>query len=586
MTDVSANPDRDFVPRDRSAAVYESADDKSGVSMIEHYWQLVRENKFLIAGIVALALAIGLIATLLQTPKYRASARIEIAQILDNVADVEGVPVETGGVGNRTYLPTQYQLLESRSLASRVVRELNLASDQQFLDAFDIAPSSSGRIEDRLAGVLLANVAIVPVIDSSLVDIVFVSPDPAVSAKVANGWASAYIADSMDRRFGATIEAREFLEDRLAQVRERLEDAEKELIEYSSNRDMITITTSSSDSDSAGTVTQTLIAEDLQTANQALAAATASRIAAESALAASDPRDTRTENSTLSTLRQNQAELRTRLAEASSRFGENYPPIRAMRAQLAQLESEVAVEEQRSQQSVSSDYQEALGTERRLRERVADLRNRYLQQRQDSVQYNILQRDVDTNRELYAGLLQRFREIGVVGVGENNVAIVDEARAPASAFEPNWMFNLLNSILIGIIVAALVILIYEQLNQSLRDPHEVEKRLGLPLLSAIPKTAQADLMDDIQHSTTELYESYFSLTSMLAQRHAGTLPKSIMVTSARPGEGKSLSSVALSYLLARKGKRILLIDSDLRHSGINKYISYACLLYTSPSPRD
>lgn len=295
MTDVSANPDRDFVSRDRSAAVYESADDKSGVSMIEHYWQLVRENKFLIAGIVALALAIGLIATLLQTPKYRASARIEIAQILDNVADVEGVPVETGGVGNRTYLPTQYQLLESRSLASRVVRELNLASDQQFLDAFDIAPSSSGRIEDRLAGVLLANVAIVPVIDSSLVDIVFVSPDPAVSAKVANGWASAYIADSMDRRFGATIEAREFLEDRLAQVRERLEDAEKELIEYSSNRDMITITTSSSDSDSAGTVTQTLIAEDLQTANQALAAATASRIAAESALAASDPRDTRTE---------------------------------------------------------------------------------------------------------------------------------------------------------------------------------------------------------------------------------------------------------------------------------------------------
>lgn len=208
-----------------------------------------------------------------------------------------------------------------------------------------------------------------------------------------------------------------------------------------------------------------------------------------------------------------------------------------------------------------------------MRQQVAELQDELISQRQDSVQYNILEREVDTNRELYSGLLQRYREIGVVGVGESNILIVDPARPARAPFSPSLPLNLAISLLVGLVVIAGGVYLYDLLNQSLRNPEQVRERLGLELLGSIPRTPEDSLVEDLAQSYTPLYESYFSFSSALANANGGRAPRSTMLTSSRAGEGKSLSSVALAYLLGRQGKRVLLIDADLRNTGMAKYLS-------------
>lgn len=549
-------------------------DDDTLSLSLEKYVDILRNNKLAIAGVLALCLALGLAAALLATPQFRSTARVEIGLAEQNVTNVEGLQ-DDAVFADRAYLPTQYELLESRSLALRVVRELDLRQDEEFLSAFGVAASARADEEDAIVGILLRNVEIAPVTGSFLVDISFSSPSPQVSAKIANAWAQGYIEEDLSRRFGATIEARDFLEERLEQTRLRLEEAERELITYATDQELITINQGSDDSDSQGTASQTLVATELAALNRELIAATAERIAAESALASRSGATAGLEpgqsSSVTSALRARRAELQVELAELTSRFEDDYPPVQALRAQLQQLETAIEAEQAGSLNLLRANLAEARSREGRLQTQVDRLEGELIAQRRDSVEYNILQREVDTNRELYAGLLQRFREIGVIGVGESNILIVDQAIEPKAPYSPSIIKNLAIAFVVGLLLVAAGVYLYDLLNQSLRNPNQVKQRLGLELLASIPTTPEASIVDDLSQSYTAIYESYFSLTAALANVNGGAVPRSTMITSSRAGEGKSLSSAALAYLLSRQKKRVLLIDCDLRNSGSGKY---------------
>lgn len=539
------------------------------VPAAERIWQVVKNNKLLIAGLIAASLIIGILATMLMTPKYQASARIEISRVETNVTAVEGVETQDQ-VLDAQYYETQYELLRARSLAEQVVREGNLATDEQFLAAFEPEDLDQDPVK-QLAKILLENVSISPVGTSNLVDIRFTSPDPALSARIANLWAQEYIASNLARRFGATTEARQFLEGRLEQLRGRLEEAERELITYAADRDLFTVD-APEDGNSDDTAAQTLVASDLQTLNSALAEATTERIAAQSALTGSGTALAPEDSAAIQPLRQRRAELAAERAQLRATAGEQYPTVRALTEQIAQLDEEIAKAEARSGGAVRARYRQALETEQRLRDRVNELRAEFVGQRRDSVQYNILQREVDTNRSLYAALLQRYREIGVAGVGENNIALVDAAEVPTVPTEPNLPRNLLLSLLLGAAAAGGIILLREKLDQSLRDPAEVPEVLGIPLLGSIPRVTDETVDEALNSKHSELYEAYFNLFTNLGFLSETGVPKYLMMGSTRPAEGKSLSSVALADILSDRGKRVLLLDADMRHSGLSKYL--------------
>ena len=284
---------------------------------LERYWRQALLLKFWIMGIIAAGLFAGLLVTLLSTELYRATARIEISRTVENVTETTPLEIEGRG-GEIQFFNTQYELLKSRFLADRVIDAGNLARDEAFLAAFDFEEGAAPSPR-MLQGLLRSNVTVTPVPQSALVDVSFSSPSPTVSANIANLWAEEFLSANYDKRFGANIEARDFLEEQIAELRERLAMSERELIDYATNNGIV-ILNSGGEGEGSQTASQTLIGSELTALSGALAEATTQRIAAESALRAG-ARTGAAGTAGTSGLRAQLASLEAQLAELRSRFG-------------------------------------------------------------------------------------------------------------------------------------------------------------------------------------------------------------------------------------------------------------------------
>ena len=558
------------------ADVHAAAPDRGifSLELIERYWREAKRRKWLIAAIMTGFVIAALILTLLMTPVYTATTRIEISRAQENVTNVQGLESEEVGQSLEFY-QTQYSLLEARSLAARVARELNLASDPAFVNAYGLedgagmeaAATREDRM-DRVIDILGANVEVDPIRGSSLVDISFTSPDAALAAKIANAWASQFTEAALDRRFASTNDARDYLEEQLGVLRERLEKSEKDLVNYAANKRIIALSTSEG-ADGATRTEQTLAASDLEALNGQLVDATAARIAAESNLRAGGGATTSLlGNSAINGLRQQRALLAAEYARMLQKFEPGYPAAEALKTQLEALEKSIAQEEARVTSNVARDFRQAAAREADLRERVEALKNELISQRRDSIQYAIYQREVDTNRELYDALLQRFKEIGVAGVGSNNIAVVDRADVPNGPSSPNIILNLLLAIIVGGFVSGILVVGLDLADQTVRDPQDVDRLLGLPLLGSIPTNRDGNLAEQVRDRKTELAEAYLSIKTSLSFLTEHGVPRALMLTSTGPNEGKSISSLALAQILGRSGQKVVLVDADMRNPSV------------------
>jgi len=551
-------------------------------------WHIALRWRWLILGIILGTIVVGLIVSLLATPQYTATVRIEISREQKNVTNVAGLDSQDVGRDLEFY-QTQYSLLHSRSLAERVVRKLRLTEDEGFFIASGARPSGlwlldnqAGRSLDAAARkkrevlaveVLLERISISPIRGSALIDISYTSSSPVLSALIANSWTNQFIAQSMDRRFASTADARKFLENRLSDLRLRLEKSERDLVNYARVKSIIALGKTQT-TDGRTQVERTLASSDLEALNGALVEATAERIAAESKARGSNngASSSALSNVTISQLRQKRAEIGSEYAKLMVQFEPSYPAARALAQQIAALDSSIAREEERVSTGRRAEYAEAMLRETDLRARVELLKNRINLQQSDSIQYNIYQREADTNRELYDGLLQRYKEIGVAGVGANNISIVDPATAPDNPSSPNLPLNLAAALLLGIIFAALTTLAITQIDEGLRDPSQVNRLLLVPFLGSVPDLGDEDGIGQIKDTKSLLTEAYLSIRSNLAFSTDHGMPRSFMVTSTRPSEGKSTSSLALAIVLARTGKNVLLLDADMRSPSQHSFL--------------
>ena len=544
--------------------------------LLVQYFQAVKRHRLLIGAIILACLAAGVVITLLTEPKYTATSTIEISRQQQNVVNVEGVQPEEAGQ-NAEFYQTQYGLLQSRSLSDRVVRDLNLAANPDFFAAFGIEFAEGADavpLEERrriATSVLLGNIEIVPIRGSGLVDLAFTSTSPSLSERVANSWADEFIASDQDRRFASTLGARETLERRLAELRERLEESERELVTYARNREIVNV---SSERGGAGEPAQerSLVSAELEALNDALSAATARRIAA-AGRSSSGPIESGGNDSTLQALRQSKALAEAEYAQLLTQFEPGYPAARAIKNRIDEIQRNIRQEEQRLRGSVQAQYQQALAEERGLQERVERAKGRLLQQQSDRIQYNIFQRDADTNRELYDALLQRYKEIGVAGVGTNSIAIVDRAELPTSPSSPNLLINLLLAVFAGGVLSALAVVAAEQIDQSVNSPEDIKSRLGLPVLAAVPRSEE-DLFENLSDPKSDISESYAAARTSLALSTARGLPRSLLLTSTRPAEGKTTSAIAIASSIARLGKKVLILDGDMRNPSIHRRFGF------------
>ena len=559
----------------------------SGPSILEHYLRVARRWRWVIAGAILGSVLLGVVVTLLMTPQYTAVSTIEISREADQVTNIEGVERETS-VADQEFYQTQYGLLRARSLAERVAAELGVVDRPEFFEmfrsdgaddpAFEISNGryrAEGRAERQreAAKILLDQVGINPTRLSRLVDISFTSPDAQFSAQVANAWAENFIEINLERKVQSTSYGRTALQRQLAEYKDRLDESQRQLVTYASNQEIINLP-SQAVGDGSTTQERSIVVDNLAALNSALNEATADRIAAEARFRQAGGSGSSAEalsNYAINNLRQKRAELESEYQELMVRFEPGYPQAQSLQSRIGELSRAIEREESRVSASVQAEYRQALAREQALQQRVSALKNDYLDLRRRSIQYNIFQQEVDTNRALYDGLLQRFKEIGVAaGVGVNNIAIVDTAAVPEFPSSPQLLLNLAISILAGLGLGAALAFALEQLDEAIADPSEVEHRLGLPLLGSVPKVDDGGTpRDALLDRKSELVDAYIAVQTNLAFTTERGVPRSFSVTSTRPAEGKSTTSLALATMLARSGKRVILIDGDMRSPSVH-----------------
>lgn len=560
----------------------------SETPLIRQYWRIANRWRWVILGIVAACAITGLIITLLMTPQYTATVQIEISREGNQVTNFQGVERNNSQVDQEFY-QTQYGLLKSRSLSERVATQLQLTDDPRFFEMFGAEKKSErafARINNRytadgratrlrIAGELLRNnVDISPARLSRLVDIFFTSPNATFSARVANAWADAYIQTNLERKSQATSYGRNLLQRQLGQAKERLDESQRQLVNYASQQQIINLPTQSGSTNGPTTSERSIVADDLATLNAALSQAVTERIQAEARYQQAGRAGASTEalrNSAISALRQQRAELAANYQKLMVQFEPEYPAARALKAQIDQLDRSIAREESRVSGSQLADYREAQAREDALKTRVDQLKSSYLDLRRRSIQYNIYQQEVDTNRALYDGLLQRYKEIGVAGgVGINNISVVDAADVPQKPSRPRLLLNLAIALLAGLGLGVLVAFGLEQMDEAIADPAEIERQFDLPLLGSVPKVSDGrDPRDVLLDRKSDMVDAYLAVQTNLGFTTAHGIPRSFAVTSTRPGEGKSTTALSLATMLSRAQRRVILVDGDMRSPSVH-----------------
>ena len=551
-------------------------------SALRHYWRILYKRRYLILALTALGIATGIFISMMTRPEYAGTVMIQVAREEAKVLNIEGVEQEGGGPRfDAEFYQTQYALLKSRSISELVVRDLGLADNYMFLADFNETKITELRALSRAQRFEMAtkmvnrNTVVTPVRLSSIVNVTYHSPDPQMAATIANSVAQHFVESNLTRRYEAAAYARQFLQTRLNLVRARLERSERAAVQYAQQQGLIKIRTGQGEDASE----QSILANDLQSLSEQLALARAQRAQAEAQFRAGTGGNIAAQslsNLTLTNLRGERAELLGQLSKLESDFGPEYPAVVALRSQINELDRQMAREEGRVSSSVSQDlggrYRQALATERSLQARVDGLKSQLLGEQGRSIQFNIIQRDVDTNRALYDALLQRFKEVGIAGgIGTNNISIVDKALPPNGPFKPNLPLNIAIGLFLGLLCGAAVALLLENMEDAALQPGDVQHKHGVPLLGVTPKlTGDVNVLAALREPKSPLAEAYFSILTSLQFSTPHGAPKSIMMTSAQAQEGKSTTSLALALSLVSVGARVLLIDADMRNPSIHK----------------
>jgi len=549
---------------------------------LREYWRIVNKRKWVILGIAATAVVLGAIITLMMTPLYTATVRLQIdrnvAKVVDsgNVTPVEGTDLE--------FMRTQYELLQSRALAERVAVALKLGDDKAFLESGgtsligmvrgwfagggDTGQQANRRSERErsAAGIVLANRSVRPVPGSRLVDLSYSDPSPARAQQVTTALATAYSDSNLDKRFQANSYAKTFLEDQVKQLKLRLEESEKQLLDFAQKEQIVAVSEKASIAES-----------NLASANAALGSLVSERIKSEQLWRQVETADAINmpqllSNKVIEGLRDQRNTLVTEYQEKLEIFKPGYPAMVQIKNKINEVDRQLAREVQTIKDSLKAGYEGAKTQEEEMKKQIELLRAEALDLQKRSIRYNILKREVDTNRSLYEGLLQRQKEVDVAGgVGANNIFVVDRAELPRSPSSPRLFRSLLLALVLGLAVGLGAAYLMEQLDDSVRSTEEMERQTGLATLGIIPKVAPGKLPEmEFADPRSALAEAYRSLCTSLQFATASGLPRTIVVTSSGPAEGKSITSLAIARHFATMGLKVLIVDADLRNPSLHK----------------
>ncbi len=578
---VPAAP-RAYNPGDGYAETYREAEAEQdeGFDPLKLLWYVVH-YRWIIAALLAGGIASGVLFTWMQTPLYRATANIEI--LTSGAKVIQDLEVMSQ-VNDIRAFETARLKMQSRDLARRVVFELNLADNESFIaptPSFsffnlvnrivgtkaksDIADLSPETRESIAVGRVLGGLQVQLVRNTSVLSASFTHPDRVLAAKVANQIASSFIDQGVDKRSETSDLARQFIEERVRETKQKLQASEKELVEYAKQEG---ITLNGNDS--------SLIVDNIAEINKALAVAIQERLGAERYLKQVQDGDAETlpevfESDSIQRTKQKIGELKATYQEKLSNLKPGFPEMRRLRAQIDELEKQVELEVGAIARSIEIQYQQALEKETALKGELAKLEVRQAEFRDKNIRYTILKREVDSNRQQYESLINKQNEAGIgAELRSSNASVVDEAQVPNIPFSPRLSYNLLISVGLAGLIAGGIIYVLELLNNTFMVPDQIENELKIPVLGVIPKVTDVNLMEAFKNTKSSVSEAYRSLRTSIQFTGAEGNLRTLLVTSAMPSEGKSTTVFKLAQDFAALGKKVLVIDADMRRPHLHR----------------
>ncbi|AJP72830.1 GumC family protein [Sphingomonas hengshuiensis] len=532
---------------------------------IQEILRILREQYRTILACIAGGLLVTGALSLLSAPLYRSSALLQYDPSATEPIEQSRTMMLRSAVMNQEMVATQVGLLRSDALAMRVAERLNLAGQPGYGGTIGSREDRLQRAASRLKGAIQ-----VEAIKSSLLLRVSVSAGNAeLSTQLTNALAEEFIASSLERRYSSSSYARKFLSDQLAKTKLALEQSERNVNDYAIQARLFRRPGQAAD----GKVSDegvTLSAVDLAALQDALNQARVRRVAAETAWRAGASERPASNEAAISPLIQQRAQLQAQYALNLKLFKPDYPAMREIQAQIAKLDDQIARERAEGTgetgRALRAAYQAALRAEQVLDVRFDAAKVEMRGERSRSIQYNILQREADTNRSQYEALLQRYKDVTVAGgIGQSNISLADPPRVPQRPYRPNWPVNLMLGLFAGLAIGVVAAFTANLLFDTIVVGADVRRKLGLRLLGAVPLDRNSLELDvALANRKSAIAEAYYStLTGLKFARPEG-MPGTLSITSSFPGEGKSTTAFAIAALSARLGRRVLLIDADLR----------------------
>jgi exopolysaccharide transport family protein len=572
-------------------------------STIGESLRILLKRKWVILTCLVTIFSVVAIASLKMTPVYEAGGTIEINKP-DASLNFQNSTTFSLDYFDPTELETELKILQSDLLALQVIRELNLDRNSDLAGqapptpSLDLSPDplqADPALAAANVGGFKANLKVALVPNTRIIEVHYRGPDPQRAASVVNTLMQTYVENNFKSRFDSTMAASSWLQGQLSDLQIKVETSQEKLVRYQKEHEIV-------GTDEKQNITMTKLDE----LNKQLTAAASERMDKEALYRMVESGDpdaiansaggmdnsggtSQSASGLMDSLRSKQADIKIQAADLSTQFGPSYPKLAQLNNQLKEIDAEIQAEMKKIASKVRGQYTTALQRENMLHDALEKQKQEANKLNESAIEYTILKRDVETNRQLYEGLLQKLKEAGVsAGLKSNNFRIVDRATPPSGPIEPNIPRNLAFGFILGLTSGVGLAFVLEALDSTVRTTEQAQTISGLSSLGMIPlgsKSARegsnpkrlviATSRESVELVTqvrpqSQMAESYRALRTSLLLSNLGAPPKIIMVTSALPQEGKTTTSINCAVVLAQKGVRVLLIDADLRRPGIHK----------------
>jgi capsular exopolysaccharide synthesis family protein len=594
----------------RSTVVQSSTAERK--HLVDHF-RVVYKRRWIALPVFLIFFVVGVVNALREIPVYQARAQVLIESDSPKVARLDQVFQAGGSYYDDDFLQTQFRILQSRTLAKRTLDSMKLWDAPRLGDGpipkgsisfsglawsavygiidlvekpfaqtpppavglaqekvNDETVGQSGRIDDFLGGLM-----IMPVRNSRIVEVRYASTDPVFAAKATNALAESYIQQNTEFKFNASKDAVDWLSRRLTEQKRSVEASEAALQAYKEQNGAVSV------SDSASNI----VVQRLTELNSALTKAKTERINKEAlynqlktveSAGTLDTFPAVLANDYVQKLKADLAELQRQQQQLAERYGPRHQEVIKNRAAIESADAKLKIEQSKIVDAVKNEYMTALNEENSLQAALDTQKSEALRQNRKGIEYGVLQREVDSNRQIYDSLMQRTKETGITSEQRaSNVRIVDPAEVPRGPISPNVQRDLTVTFGFSLMLAVGLAFLFEYLDNRIRTPQEMKAYLDVPFLGMVPavgngKDGSTNPLVNGVGIPANFGEAFKTVRTNVLFSSAEAGLRTVVVTSAGPGEGKSIVAANLAIALAQAGQRVLLIDADMRRPRVHE----------------